>query len=76
MDSAREAVMSIRVGQAKHKLSHAKVVDNLARPERHVKALGATVQIIDTPIVGFEGVGFALNFECPAANATSDATTG
>jgi hypothetical protein len=41
-----------------------------------VKALGATVQIIDTPIVGFEGVGFAVDFECPSTNTPGDATTG
>ena len=43
MDSTREAVMSIRIGQAKHELGHPKVVDDLGRPEQYVEALGATV---------------------------------
>ena len=68
--------MSIRIGQAEHELGHAKVVDDLGRPEQNVEALGATVQIIDAPIIGFEGVGFAVNFECPAANTPCDAATG
>ena len=35
--------MSIRIGQAEHELGHAKVVDDLGRPEQDVEALGATV---------------------------------
>ena len=76
MDGAGKAVMPIRIGQAEHELGHAEVVDDLGRPEQDVEALGATVQIVDTPIVGFEAVGFAVDFECPAANTACDAATG
>ena len=43
MNSAREAVMSIRIGQAEHELGYAKVVDDLGRPKQHVEALRATM---------------------------------